>query len=122
MEWGRQLRIDHVRLGACALDQDHEHLVVAKERSHVQHRLALGVVHILRLDIVELEELVSCSLVVVLDGLPERVVHTLLVAEVGAVLVADVLVAAAFLGAQVGLDLEVLFVFDGRILYDLVIV
>lgn len=88
----------------------------------MQHRLALGVVHILRLDIVELEELVSCSLVVVLDGLPERVVHTLLVAEVGAVLVADVLVAAAFLGSEIGHDLEVLFVFDGRILYDLVIV
>jgi hypothetical protein len=88
----------------------------------MKHGLALGIIHVLCLHIVEFEEFVCCSLVIVFNGLPERIMHALLIAEVGGVLVADVLIAAALFGAEGSLNLEVFLVFDGRILYDLVIV
>lgn len=92
----------------------------------MEHRLPEGVIHVLGLDIVELEEFVGRWLVIRLDGLPELFVHSVDVGvtESGAILVLDVIVFAA-LGScrKVRLDLEVFgFGFDGRILYDLVIV
>jgi len=122
VEGRRQLGIHHVRLGTRALNQDHKHFVVAEHSCHMKHSLALRIVHVLGFHIVEFEEFVSCSLVIVLNGLPERVVHALLVAEEGGIFVADFLIASALLGAEISLDFEVFLVFDGRILYDLVIV
>ena len=53
VEWSGQLSIYQVSLCSSPLQKEHEHFGVAKLGCLVQHRLSLGVIHVLLFDVIQ---------------------------------------------------------------------
>ena len=79
VERGGQLCIDEVGLGARALEQQHEHLSVAELRRLVQHGVTEGVIHVVLLDLVLVEEAARRGQVISLNGPPKSLMQPLVI-------------------------------------------
>ena len=118
----RERRVHKLWLRARLINQKHEHFCIALARCLVDHRLTEGVVESRLENFVPIEILLCGFAVVELDGLPELFMLSGHVAlgEAHEVFVGDVHVRAALLGLERAV--EFLFLLDGRILHDLVLV
>ena len=75
MQRCRQLRIHKIGFGPRTLQQEHQHVLMAQLGCFVEHGLPIGIIHVLLLDLVQVEEASRRGQVVGLDGLPEGLVH-----------------------------------------------